>query len=113
MPPKRTSTSAAPIINFVQGTNDHKRKFNDKRNTTNDNSYHNNHNNDYHQQHNRRQETFRAYAATPTENRGIVTKWAIRPGTAKTKDFNSQTSLYHLTKSRDEISLRLGDYNNP
>nr|GEZ31734.1 hypothetical protein [Tanacetum cinerariifolium] len=40
--------------------------------TTNDNNYHNNHNNDHHQQHNRRQETFRAYAATPTENHGYV-----------------------------------------
>nr|GFD10782.1 hypothetical protein [Tanacetum cinerariifolium] len=42
----------------------------------------------------------------------LVTKRAIRQGTAKTKDFNSQTSLYHPTKSRDEISLRLRDYNN-
>ncbi|GKB14851.1 hypothetical protein Tco_0848774 [Tanacetum coccineum] len=31
----------------------------------------------------------------------LVTKWAIRPGTAKTKDFYSQTSLHHPTKSRD------------
>ncbi|GJS55792.1 reverse transcriptase domain-containing protein [Tanacetum coccineum] len=68
--------------NFVQGTNDHKRKFDDKRNTTDNNIYHNNHNNNYHnnhnnnnnrkndhhQQQNRRQETVRAYAATPTEN---------------------------------------------
>nr|GEZ36353.1 reverse transcriptase domain-containing protein [Tanacetum cinerariifolium] len=56
--------------NSVQRTNDHKQKFDDRRNTTNDNNYHNNHNNDHHQQHNRRHETFRAYAATPTENRG-------------------------------------------
>ncbi|GJW33240.1 hypothetical protein Tco_0053272 [Tanacetum coccineum] len=59
--------------NFVQETNDHKRKFDDRRNTTNDNNYYNNrnnnHNNDHHQQQNRRHETFRAYAATPTENR--------------------------------------------
>nr|GEX61952.1 reverse transcriptase domain-containing protein [Tanacetum cinerariifolium] len=33
----------------IQGTNDHKRKFDDKRNTTNDNNYHNNHNNDHYQ----------------------------------------------------------------
>ncbi|GJW30476.1 reverse transcriptase domain-containing protein [Tanacetum coccineum] len=68
----------------VQGTNDHKRKFNDRRNTTDNNNYHNNrnnnnyqnnrnnnnnnHNNDHHQQMNRRQETVRAYVATPTEN---------------------------------------------
>nr|GEU45645.1 hypothetical protein [Tanacetum cinerariifolium] len=52
-----------------------------QRNTTNDKNYHNNHNNDHHQQQNKRQETFRAYAATPTENR--------RPGSAEIKDFNS------------------------
>nr|GEV23429.1 reverse transcriptase domain-containing protein [Tanacetum cinerariifolium] len=50
--------------NFVQGTNDHKQKFDDIR-TFNNNS---NHNNDQHQQHNRRQETFRSYAATLTKN---------------------------------------------
>nr|GFA28025.1 reverse transcriptase domain-containing protein [Tanacetum cinerariifolium] len=35
--------------NYVQRTNDHKRKFDDRRNTTDDNNYHNNHNNDHHQ----------------------------------------------------------------
>ncbi|GKA38234.1 putative reverse transcriptase domain-containing protein, partial [Tanacetum coccineum] len=50
--------------NFVQGTNDHKRKFDDRRTSNNNN----NRNNDHHQQQNRRQETFRAYAATPTKN---------------------------------------------
>nr|GEY94836.1 reverse transcriptase domain-containing protein [Tanacetum cinerariifolium] len=35
--------------NSVQGTNDHKQMFDDRRNTTNDNKYHNNHNNDHHQ----------------------------------------------------------------
>ncbi|GJW44071.1 reverse transcriptase domain-containing protein [Tanacetum coccineum] len=60
--------------NSVQGTNDHKRKFDDRRTFTNKN-YHNNrnnnnnnHNNDHHQQQNRRQETIRAYAVTLTEN---------------------------------------------
>ncbi|GJW23147.1 reverse transcriptase domain-containing protein [Tanacetum coccineum] len=76
----------------VKGTNDHKRKFDDERNTTNNNNYPNdhnnnnhsnnhnnnnyqdnrninNHNNDYHQQQNRRQETIKTYAATPTENK--------------------------------------------
>ncbi|GKD01914.1 reverse transcriptase domain-containing protein, partial [Tanacetum coccineum] len=77
----------------VQGTNDHKRKFDDRRNTTNNdnNNYPNNHdnnnylndrnnnnyqnnrnnnnNNHYHQQQNRRQETVRAYATTPTKNK--------------------------------------------
>ncbi|GKE12362.1 reverse transcriptase domain-containing protein [Tanacetum coccineum] len=72
----------------IQETNDHKRKFEDRRNTTNNNNYpndrnnnnhsnnhdnnnyqnnHNNNknncNNDYHQPHNRRQETIRTYPA--------------------------------------------------
>ncbi|GJU92346.1 putative reverse transcriptase domain-containing protein [Tanacetum coccineum] len=67
----------------MQGTNDHKRKFDDRRNTTNNNNNPNNHinnyknnhsnlNNDYRQQQNRRQETFRSYAATPTENSRVL-----------------------------------------
>ncbi|GJU09864.1 hypothetical protein Tco_1132260 [Tanacetum coccineum] len=60
--------------NYVQGTNDHKRKFDDRRTFTNNKNYQNNHNNnknhnnDYQQQHNRRQETVRAYVVTPTRN---------------------------------------------
>nr|GEW67402.1 hypothetical protein [Tanacetum cinerariifolium] len=50
--------------NSMQGTNDHKQKFDDRR-TFNNNS---NCNNDHHQVQNRRQETLRAYAATSTEN---------------------------------------------
>ncbi|GJZ25878.1 reverse transcriptase domain-containing protein [Tanacetum coccineum] len=56
--------------NSMQGTNDHKRKFDDRWNTTNNNNYpnnrinnyqnnHSNRNNDYRQQQNKRQETFR------------------------------------------------------
>ncbi|GJT54705.1 hypothetical protein Tco_0989759 [Tanacetum coccineum] len=58
--------------NSVQGTNDHKRKFDDRRTFTN-NNYLNNHNNnnnrnnDHQQQQNKRQETFRAYAVILTE----------------------------------------------
>nr|GEU93995.1 hypothetical protein [Tanacetum cinerariifolium] len=62
--------------NSIQGTNDHKQKFEDKRNISSNNNYcnnyqniHNNRTNDFHQQQNRRPETFRSYAATPTENR--------------------------------------------
>ncbi|GJZ75305.1 hypothetical protein Tco_0639770 [Tanacetum coccineum] len=78
--------------NFAQETNDHKQKFEDRRNTTDNNNYpndrnnnnhsnnhnndnyqnnHNNHNrnNDYHHQQNERQETIRTYAATPIENK--------------------------------------------
>ncbi|GKA21013.1 reverse transcriptase domain-containing protein [Tanacetum coccineum] len=57
----------------VQGTNDHKQKFDEKRTFTNNNYQNNrnnnsNRNNDYQQQQNRRQETVRAYVAVPTEN---------------------------------------------
>ncbi|GJT99520.1 hypothetical protein Tco_1109859 [Tanacetum coccineum] len=54
----------------VQGTNDHKRKSDDRITFTN-NNYHNNNNNrnnDHHQQQNRRQEAVRAYAATLTKD---------------------------------------------
>nr|GEY35645.1 retrotransposon protein, putative, Ty3-gypsy subclass [Tanacetum cinerariifolium] len=67
--------------NSVQGTNDHKQKFDDRR-TFNNNS---NCNNDHHQQQNRRQETIRAYATTPTENKrnyknkGPATKSNLQP----------------------------------
>ncbi|GJU92249.1 reverse transcriptase domain-containing protein [Tanacetum coccineum] len=60
--------------NSMQGTNDHKRKFDDGRTFTNNNNYQNNRNNnrnrnnDHQQQHNRRQETVRAYAVTLTKN---------------------------------------------
>ncbi|GKC34297.1 putative reverse transcriptase domain-containing protein [Tanacetum coccineum] len=60
--------------NSVQGTNDHKRKFGDTRNTNNNNylnnrnNNNNNRNNDHQQQQNRRQETVRAYAVTLTKN---------------------------------------------
>ncbi|GKF92704.1 hypothetical protein Tco_0279423, partial [Tanacetum coccineum] len=59
--------------NYVQETNDHERKFDDRR-TFNHNNYQNNRNNnsnrnnDHQQQQNRRQETVRAYAVTLTEN---------------------------------------------
>ncbi|GJY48102.1 hypothetical protein Tco_0438058 [Tanacetum coccineum] len=70
----------------VQETNNHKRRFEDRRNTNNnnypnehnnnnhsnnhnhnnyqDNRNNNNHNNDYHQQQHKRQEAFKTYAAT-------------------------------------------------
>ncbi|GJU67991.1 hypothetical protein Tco_1254250 [Tanacetum coccineum] len=59
--------------NYVQGSNDHKRNFDDRRTFTNNNYQNNrnnnsNRNNDHQQQQNTRQETVRAYAATLTEN---------------------------------------------
>ncbi|GJZ93106.1 reverse transcriptase domain-containing protein [Tanacetum coccineum] len=62
----------------MQGTNDHKQKFDDRRTFTNNNyqnncnNNNNNRNNDHHQQQNRRQETVKAYAAIPTENNRYV-----------------------------------------
>nr|GEY46552.1 putative reverse transcriptase domain-containing protein [Tanacetum cinerariifolium] len=69
----------------IQGTSDHKRKFDDRRNSNNNNYLNNcvndyqnncnnnsNRNNDYRQQQNKRLETFRTYAATPTENSGYT-----------------------------------------
>ncbi|GKD78038.1 hypothetical protein Tco_1340659 [Tanacetum coccineum] len=65
----------------VQVSSDHKRKF-DNRRTLNNNNYRNDNNKNYHNtnnrynnhqpQQNRRQETFRAYAATLTENNGYT-----------------------------------------
>ncbi|GJV62260.1 reverse transcriptase domain-containing protein [Tanacetum coccineum] len=59
--------------NSMQGTNDHKRKFDDRRTFNNNyqnnrNNNNDNRNNDHYQQQNRRKETVRAYAATPTKN---------------------------------------------
>ncbi|GJZ10519.1 hypothetical protein Tco_0545278 [Tanacetum coccineum] len=64
--------------NSVQGTNDHKRNFDDRRTFTNNNNYQNNRNNNNnnrnndHQQQNRRQETVRAYAAPQPKIVGIL-----------------------------------------
>nr|GEV96560.1 reverse transcriptase domain-containing protein [Tanacetum cinerariifolium] len=81
----------------VQVSSDHKRKFDDRR-TSNNNNYHNsrsnnyqnnrnNRNNDYRQQQNKRQETFRSYATTPAENSGYagnrpLYRGFIRPSTS-------------------------------
>ncbi|GJS09709.1 putative reverse transcriptase domain-containing protein [Tanacetum coccineum] len=67
--------------NSMQGTNDHKRKFDD-RGTFNNN---NNRKNDHHQQQNIRKETIKAYTATPTENswncrnKGLATRSDLQP----------------------------------
>nr|GEV52221.1 reverse transcriptase domain-containing protein [Tanacetum cinerariifolium] len=88
--------------NSAQDTNDHKRRFKDKRNTTNNNNYPNDynnnnhsnnrnnnnyqnnynnnyHNHDHHQQQNRKQETFKTYYATNgyTGNRPICEKCTL------------------------------------
>ncbi|GJV54650.1 reverse transcriptase domain-containing protein [Tanacetum coccineum] len=102
--------------NSMQGINDHKRKFDDRRNTTNNNNYPNNRTNnyqnnqsnrnkDYRQQHNRRKETFRAYVATPTKNNGYTgslplckkcTLHHTGPCTVKCRIYNK---VGHLTRN--------------
>ncbi|GKE75482.1 reverse transcriptase domain-containing protein [Tanacetum coccineum] len=74
--PTMVPNSEKLIEVFIGGlprrTNDHKQKFDDRRNTNN--NYQNNHNNnrnrnnDHQQQQHIRQEIVRAYAVTPTEN---------------------------------------------
>ncbi|GKA83791.1 reverse transcriptase domain-containing protein [Tanacetum coccineum] len=61
----------------VQVSSDHKRKFNDRRTFNNNNNNYRNTNtnnryNNHQPQQNRRQETFRSYAVTPTENNGYI-----------------------------------------
>ncbi|GJV88345.1 reverse transcriptase domain-containing protein [Tanacetum coccineum] len=108
----------------VQVPSDHKRKFDDERNTTENNNYpndrndnnhsnnrnnnnyqdnrnNNNRNNDHHQQQNRRQETFRTYAATNgyTGNRPLCERCTLHhigPCTVKCQTCNK---VGHLTRN--------------
>ncbi|GJW98847.1 putative reverse transcriptase domain-containing protein [Tanacetum coccineum] len=96
--------------NSVQGANDHKRKFNDRRTFTNNNYQNNrnnnsNRNNDHQKQQNRRQETIRAYVATLTENSRYIgslplckkcTLHQIGPCTVKCQTCNK---VGHMTRN--------------
>ncbi|GJY54648.1 reverse transcriptase domain-containing protein [Tanacetum coccineum] len=92
----------------VQVSSDHKQKFNDRR-TFNNNNYRNtNTNNRYnnHQpQQNRRQETFRSYAVTPTENNGYIgnrplcKKCTLHHTGPCTVKCNTCNKVGHLTKN--------------
>ncbi|GJV67053.1 putative reverse transcriptase domain-containing protein [Tanacetum coccineum] len=100
----------------VQVSSDHKRKFDDRR-TFNNNNYHNDNNNNYHNtntnhrynnhqpQQNRRQETFRAYAATLTENNGytqnrpLCKKCTLHHTGPCTLKCNICNKVGHLTKN--------------
>ncbi|GJX28044.1 putative reverse transcriptase domain-containing protein [Tanacetum coccineum] len=97
--------------NSVQGTNDHKRKFDDRRTFTNNNyqnnrnNNNNNRNNDNQQQQNKRQETVWAYATTPTKNSRYTgslplckkcTQNHTRPCTVKCQTCNK---VGHLTRN--------------
>nr|GEV06360.1 uncharacterized mitochondrial protein AtMg00810-like [Tanacetum cinerariifolium] len=96
MPPKKTSTSAAPAMtqaairnttnndnnnypnnrdnnNYPNDRNSKNHSNNHNNNKYQDNRNNDNRNNDYHHQQNRRQETVKTYAATPTKNkRGTI-----------------------------------------
>ncbi|GJT78069.1 reverse transcriptase domain-containing protein [Tanacetum coccineum] len=100
----------------VQVLSDHKQKFDDRR-TFNNNNYRNDNNNNYrnintnnrynnhHPQQNRRQETFRAYAATPTENNGytrncpLCKKCTLHHTGPCTVNYNICNKVGHLTKN--------------
>ncbi|GKE43079.1 reverse transcriptase domain-containing protein, partial [Tanacetum coccineum] len=96
--------------NSVQGNNDHKQKFDDRRTFTNNNYQNNcnnnsNRNNDYQQQQNRRQETVRANVVTPTKNSRYTRSLPLckkctlhhtRPCTVK---FQTCNKVGHLTRN--------------
>nr|GEU91127.1 reverse transcriptase domain-containing protein [Tanacetum cinerariifolium] len=94
--------------NSLQGTNEHKRKFDDRR-TFNNNNYRNtntnNRYNNYQPQQNRRQEAIKAYAATQTENNGYtgnrpLCKKCIMHHTGPcTAKCNTCNKVGHLTKN--------------
>ncbi|GJU24474.1 hypothetical protein Tco_1163095 [Tanacetum coccineum] len=99
----------------VQVSSDHKQKFDDRRtfnnNYRNDNNNNyrntntNNHYNNHQPQQNRRQETFRAYAATPTENNGytgnrpLCKKCTLHHTGPCTVKYNIYNKVGHLTKN--------------
>ncbi|GJZ13765.1 reverse transcriptase domain-containing protein [Tanacetum coccineum] len=92
----------------VQVSSDHKRKFNDIR-TFNNNNYRNtntnNHYNNHQPQQKIRQETFRAYVATPTENNGytknrpLCKKCTLHHMGPCTVKCNTCNKVGHLTKN--------------
>ncbi|GJX72133.1 reverse transcriptase domain-containing protein [Tanacetum coccineum] len=108
---------------FVQETNDHKRKFEDKRNTIDNNNYpkyrnnnnhsnnrnndnyqnnHNNHNrnNDYHHQQNRRQETVRTYPAKRYHgNLPLCTRCTLHHTGVCTVKCRTCNKVGHLTRN--------------
>ncbi|GJU54278.1 putative reverse transcriptase domain-containing protein [Tanacetum coccineum] len=115
---------------LVQVSSDHKQKFDDIR-TFNNNNYRNDNNNNYrntnnhynnHQpQQNRRQETFRSYAVTLTENHGYIgnrplckkcTLHHTGPCTVKCNICNKGATLTLLNQpfKIDVMSIKLGSF---
>nr|GFB36393.1 reverse transcriptase domain-containing protein [Tanacetum cinerariifolium] len=103
----------------MQGTSDHKPKFDDKRSSNNNNNYFNNRvnnyqnnrnnnsnrNNNYRQYQNRRLKTFRSYAATPTENsrytgnHPLCKKYTLHHTGPCTVKCNTCNKVGHLTRN--------------
>nr|GEY97137.1 putative reverse transcriptase domain-containing protein [Tanacetum cinerariifolium] len=99
----------------MQGTSDHKHKFDDRRSSNNNNNYPNNRyqndrnnnncNNDYRQQQNRRPKTFKSYAATLTKysgytgNRPMCKKCTLRQKGPCTIKCNACNKVGHLTRN--------------
>nr|GEX00670.1 hypothetical protein [Tanacetum cinerariifolium] len=116
---RKTRPRETPAVlkhGFVQGTNDHKQKFDDRRNTTynvnnnypnnrDNNNYPNDRNNHYHQQQNKRQETVRAYATTPTENKRAV---LVRVLLTARKQASRPIVLGSLASRGTQMTLSLG-----
>nr|GEV83232.1 putative reverse transcriptase domain-containing protein [Tanacetum cinerariifolium] len=117
----------------MQGTSDHKRKFDDRRSFNNNNNYPNNHvnnyqnnrnnnsnhKNDYRKQQNRRPETFRSYAATPTENSGytinrpLCKKRTLHHTGPCTVKCNACTKVGHLTRNYKNKGPATGSNQQP
>ncbi|GJT20873.1 putative reverse transcriptase domain-containing protein [Tanacetum coccineum] len=113
---KNTGTSGTPVAR--KGINDHKRKIEDRGNTTTNNNYpkHNNnnhsnnhinknnypdnHNNDYHQQQHRRQETIRTYPAKKYHgNRPLCTRCTLHHTGVCTVKCRNCNKVGHLTRN--------------
>ncbi|GKB77639.1 reverse transcriptase domain-containing protein [Tanacetum coccineum] len=118
---KNTRTSGTPVAR--KGINDHKRKIEDRGNTTTNNNYpkhnnnnhsnnhinknnypdnhnKNNHNNDYHQQQHRRQETIRTYPAKNYHgNRPLCTRCTLHHTGVCTVKCRNCNKVGHLTRN--------------
>ncbi|GJZ99265.1 hypothetical protein Tco_0671816 [Tanacetum coccineum] len=102
--------------NFVQETNNHKRKLEDRRNTTNGNNNNyrnNNHSNDHHQQQNMRQETFKAYTANKgyTGNRPLCKRCTLHhigPCTVRCQTCNKEIEQLMARSGTDLKMAKLG-----
>nr|GFA29671.1 putative reverse transcriptase domain-containing protein [Tanacetum cinerariifolium] len=94
---------------LVQVSSDHKQKFNDRR-TFNNNHYHNtttnNRYNNHQPQQNRRQETFRSYAATPTENSEYTGNHPLAAPVARAPYRLAPSEMQELSDQLQELADR-------